>query len=296
MKSLVPALQAHLDGGATTLALCWRIERRDGVVLGFTEHDLDLEFDGVTHKAATGFSATEISQSLGLAVDNLEAAGALSSAAITETDLASGRYDDADVRIELVNWTDVGQRALIATGSLGDVTRTRDAFTAEIRSLAHRLQQRIGRAFQYYCDADLGDSRCAVAIAGPSYTGTGAVISLVSPRRTLVSGLGAFAAGWFAGGRLEFTSGNANGLAFEVRGHTVPSGVEIELWAEPAVTLGSGDTFTVTAGCDKSFTTCKAKFANGLNFRGFPHIPGNDHLQSYPNSGEARLDGGSLFE
>jgi len=296
VKTLSPALQAHLDSGATTLALCWRIERRDGVVMGFTEHDLDVEFDGVTHKAATGFSASEISQSLGLAVDNLDAAGALSSAAITEADLANGRYDDADVSMYLVNWSDIAQRALVATGSLGDVTRTRDAFTAEIRSLVHRLQQQIGRSYQYYCDADLGDSRCTVALGGAAFTGAGSIISLNSPRRFLVGGLGAFAGGWFAGGRLVFTSGNGAGLAFEVRGHEVVSGIEIELWAEPKVALDPGDTFTITAGCDKSFATCKAKFANGTNFRGFPHIPGNDHLQSYPNSGEARLDGGSLFK
>lgn len=296
MKSIDPALQAHLDGGSTTLALCWRIERRDGVVLGFTEHDLDLEFDGLVHQASTGFSATEINQSLGLAVDNLEADGALSSAAITETDLGSGRYDDADVSIDLVNWSEVSQRTRIATGSLGEVTRSRDAFSAEIRSLSHRLQQRIGRSYQYYCDADLGDARCAVALAGPSFTGTGSIISIAAPRRFLVSGIGGFAENWFSGGRLAFTSGEADGLAFEVRGHQTSTGVEIELWAEPAVTINPGDGFNITAGCDKSFETCKEKFTNGLNFRGFPHIPGNDHLQSYPNKGEARLDGGSLFK
>lgn len=296
MKSLSTELQAHLDSGATTLALCWRVARKDGVVLGFTEHDVDLDFGGVVYKAATGFSATEIGQTLGLAVDNLEAAGALSSSAITESDLAAGRYDDADVSIHIVNWTDTSQTAILASGSLGEVTRTRDAFTAEIRSLAHRLQQRTGRSYQYYCDADVGDARCTVALGGSTYTGAGSMISLTAPRQLLVSGISAFAEGWFSGGRLQFTSGAADGLAFEVRGHEVASGITIELWSEPTVSLLPSDRFTISAGCDKSFANCKAKFANGLNFHGFPHIPGNDHLQSYPNSGEARLDGGSLFK
>jgi uncharacterized phage protein (TIGR02218 family) len=295
VKTLAPEMQAHLDTGATTLALCWRVARADGVVLGFTEHDLDLDFDGVVHKAATGFSSTEISQSLGLAVDDLEAAGALSSAAITEADLAAGRYDDAAVSIHLVNWADTDQRVLLAAGALGEVRRGRDAFTAEIRSLAHRLQQRTGRTYQYYCDADLGDARCAIALGDPAWTGTGDVISSPGPRRFLVTGLGGFADGWFAGGKLVFTSGAGDGLAFDLRGHTTEGGVALEFWAEPTVTIAPGDTFTVTAGCDKSFATCKAKFANVSNFRGFPHIPGNDVLQSYPNRGEARLDGGSLF-
>lgn len=116
-----------------------------------------------------------------------------------------------------------------------------------------------------------------------------------APRRILVAGLGTFAQGWFAGGRLSFASGQAEGLAFDLRAHTTSGGVELELWSEPTATIAPGDSFDVTAGCDKSFGTCKAKFANVANFRGFPHIPGNDHLQSYPNRGEPKLDGGSLF-
>ncbi|MBW6496728.1 MAG: DUF2163 domain-containing protein [Burkholderiaceae bacterium] len=46
MKTLSPELQAHLDEGTTTLALCWRISRNDGVALGFTDHDRALVFDG----------------------------------------------------------------------------------------------------------------------------------------------------------------------------------------------------------------------------------------------------------
>jgi hypothetical protein len=42
MKSLNPALQAHLDEGTTTLAWCWRITRADGVTFGFTDHDRTL--------------------------------------------------------------------------------------------------------------------------------------------------------------------------------------------------------------------------------------------------------------
>ncbi len=66
MKSLPPALQAHLDTGATTLGWCWRLTRRDGTMLGFTDHDRDLAFDATTFAAATGFTATEIKDAVGL--------------------------------------------------------------------------------------------------------------------------------------------------------------------------------------------------------------------------------------
>ena len=46
------------------------------------------------------------------------------------------------------------------------------------------------------------------------------------------------------------------------------------------------------AGCDKAFATCRDRFANTLNFRGFPYMIGNDVLQAGP-AGETRRDGGS---
>lgn len=42
--------------------------------------------------------------------------------------------------------------------------------------------------------------------------------------------------------------------------------------------------------CDKRFSTCRDVFANAQNFRGFPHMPGNDAVISGP--GEKR-DGSS---
>jgi hypothetical protein len=45
-------------------------------------------------------------------------------------------------------------------------------------------------------------------------------------------------------------------------------------------------------GCDKRWTTCVGTFANGINFQGFPDIPGDDFLTAYPAEG-GRYDGGS---
>ncbi len=47
-------------------------------------------------------------------------------------------------------------------------------------------------------------------------------------------------------------------------------------------------------GCDRQLSTCRDRFGNVANFRGFPHIPGNDFVLKYPRSGDA-LDGGALF-
>jgi hypothetical protein len=48
------------------------------------------------------------------------------------------------------------------------------------------------------------------------------------------------------------------------------------------------------AGCDRRLSVCRDRFDNVANFRGFPHIPGNDFVLRYPHSDDA-LDGGALF-
>jgi uncharacterized phage protein (TIGR02218 family) len=295
VKTLPAGLQDHLDSGTTTLCWCWRVARTDGVVQGFTDHDEAVTFDGVAYDAASGFTASEVQSSLGLAVDNLSAAGALSSGGIEEAALAAGLYDNAGIELWRVNWAAPDQRVLMRKGNLGEVTRGKLAFEAEIRGLAQRLNQPVGRVFGYSCDADLGDRRCTIDLTGAAFHAAGAVTNAIDARRFTVEGLDAFAAGWFMGGKLSWTSGANQGRAMEVKRHAISASVaSVELWQVMSEAVVSGDGFTVTAGCDKQFGTCKAKFANQVNFRGFPYMPGNDAALSYPNAGDA-LDGGSLY-
>ena len=286
MRSLSPALSEHLASGATTLCWCWRLTRRDGVRLGFTDHDRDIVFDGTTFEAAAGFTASEMREAVGLGVDNMEVESALTSDGLSEDDLAAGVFDDAQVEIFRVNWSAAGQHVLIRTGSLGEIRRSGASFTAEVRGLAHYLQQPGGRLYQYGCDADLGDGRCKVDLDAPAYKGSGTVLSPLSSYRFTASGLGDFAGGWFTGGLLTFTSGANAGRSAEIKQHAAgDTHASLELWQAPGHALGPGDTFDVTAGCDKQFSTCTAKFANRANFRGFPHMPGNDFLTATARSG-----------
>jgi uncharacterized phage protein (TIGR02218 family) len=279
VKTVSPALQAHLDSGATTLCWCWRLTRRDGMEQGFTDHDRTLTFDGTAFEASAGFTASEITDSVGLSVDNLEITGALTSSALAEDDLAAGRYDDAKIEIFRVNWQDPSQRALMRTGSLGEVRRSGHAFAAEVRGLAHYLQQPKGRLYQYTCDADLGDARCSVDINDPAFKVTAAVLSVTSARKFSVSGVAGFANGFFSRGLARFTSGASAGLNMEIKAHVKRGSlVTIELWGEVQGAPQPGDTLTLTAGCDKQIETCRARFANAINFRGFPDMPGNDFV------------------
>ncbi|MEM8645717.1 MAG: DUF2163 domain-containing protein [Pseudomonadota bacterium] len=295
MKTLPPGLKAHLESGATTLCWCWKLTVADGRTLDFTDHDEALTFDGQTYEAASGLSPSEMHSSLGLAVDSMDVTGALSSAALTEEGLTAGLYDNAGVEIYRVNWADPLQRVLMRTGNLGEVNRSSLGFSAEIRGLAHQLGQPAGRLFQFACDADVGDGRCGVDLSALEFSAEGVVGEAVDKRRFSASGLSAFADGWFARGRLVFESGENAGLAMEVKVHRMTEeGVRLELWRSMPRDIAPGDRFTVTAGCDKQFATCGEKFANTLNFRGHPHMPGNDFAVSYPNSDDGVNDGGSL--
>lgn len=281
MKTLSPEFQAHLDGGATTLCWCWRITRRSGAVLGFTDHDVDIAFDATVFEAASGFSASEIRESVGLSVDNLEVESALDSTRLSEAALSAGDFDDAGIEIFRVNWADPAQRTLVRQGTLGEVRRSGSAFAAEVRGLAHYLQQPQGRIFQFACDAELGDGRCGIALDQPAFRAVGTILAAVTDRTFTTSDLSAFAGGWFTRGLLTFSSGVNSGRSGEIKRHAVSdTTATVELWQSPGAALAPGDAFAITAGCDKQFATCREKFANAAAYRGFPHMPGNDFLAS----------------
>jgi len=290
MRVLPAPLKAHIDTGVTTLCRCWRVTRRDGTVLGFTEHDADLTADGTHFFAASGFSASEAETALGLAAPNGEVAGAFSSEAIAEADLERGRYDGARVEVLLVNWADPSQFLLEHVREIGEVTRTDNSFRAELRGLAARLDQPTGRVYGRRCDARLGDGRCRVALS--AFRASGTVVA-ADTLQASVSDLSGFASGWFGFGVLTFTSGALAGRVVDIAGHQAGNPARLTFWLPLPESPAAGDAFEIAAGCDKTFSTCKAKFANGLNFQGFPHMPGSDFAYSYV-SGATVHDGSVL--
>lgn len=211
MKTLPPAFAAHVAGEVTTLCYCWRVTRRDRIVLGFTEHDEDIVCDGTLFAAATGFTASQIRSNLGLAVDNFTASGALSSASITEADILAGRYDDATLELLWVNWSDSAQFIVVSKGNLGEIKRQGLAFTAEFRSLSHRLNQKIGGTYQRTCSARLGDDKCRVDLVTLDRSAIGTVTAYDGGRNITASGLERFKANWFSQGLMR-ASGDPDAL------------------------------------------------------------------------------------
>jgi uncharacterized phage protein (TIGR02218 family) len=283
---------AHLAHDVTTLCHCWTVARADGVVLGFTDHDRALLVDGISCEPQTGMTATEARDAIGLAGDATDIEGALASDAISEADIAAGRYDGAVVTTLLVNWRAPDQNAVLRTATVGKITRSDGAFRVELNGPAAVLEKRVGRFFRRTCDAKLGDARCGFDLTQAGFHSAGTVTARRGGE-VEVAGLAAFAAGWFALGQLTWTSGALDGGTALIATHRKEGDRVLLTLEDGADGIEAGDAFTIVAGCDKRFETCREKFSNRLNFRGFPHMPGNDAAYAYVTDG-IEFDGGAL--
>lgn len=274
---------------ATTIARAWMVRRADGMVLGFTDHDAALSFEGIRFRPDHGMSARALVQATGLSVDNSEAEGALSDDAITEKDVLAGRWDGAQVKMWEVDWTDVSARRLVFAGSLGEIARSQGAFRAELRGLSEPLNTARGRVFHPRCPARLGDGRCRKGLASETFTAQAAIAEIEDGRILRFAGFPAYETGWFERGSLLVLTGEAEGLGATVKNDiAMPNGRrEIELWQGLGIAPAAGDRVRLVAGCDKRAVTCRDKFNNFLNFRGFPHLPSEDWIMA-PQAGGRR--------
>lgn len=274
MKTISNELAQHLAGECLTLAQCWKLTRRDGVVMGFTNHDVDIVCEAVTYQAATGLIPSAIESQASLAVDNMDIEGMLNSAAITESDVLAGLYDHAQIETFLINYAEPSQGVLqLRTGWLGEIQHNKQHFIAEVRGLAQKLAQHMGELYSPVCRARLGDARCGINIADYTETGT---ISAVTSANQFADMARSEAAGSYDGGEIEFTSGANAGQLREVKFFL--SGGQIQTALPFPFTIAVGDSYRIMQGCDKTITTCAAKYANAINFRGEPHVPGLDQV------------------
>lgn len=269
-------MSGMLDGEVTTLAFCWRLQRRDGACLGFTTHDRDLVIDGIGYRAAPGMLPSAIALSDGFDQDTLDVQGALTSDAIAAEDLACGRWDGAAVSIFMVDWTQPeGERLPLARGEIGDVSVTGDGFTAELKGPTAVLDRPVVEQTSPECRAQLGDKRCRVDMA-PRVRVT-RIVEVVADDVIDVQDA-SVEANAYGYGRIRWLSGANSGLE---RGLLASAAPRLTLREPPPFGAAVGDLVEIGEGCDKAFATCCDRFANAVNFRGEPHLPGNDLLTRY---------------
>jgi len=266
---------AWLQGALTTMALCWRLDRADGVTIGFTAHDRDLTIAGVVYRSSPGMLPSAIHQSDGFDVDTLDIDGALTSDAITEADLSAGRWDGATLSLFAIDWTDPAADPLqIARGEIGDVSISDDAFTAELRGPTALLERPVVEQTAPDCRATLGDRRCRIDLAPrtriatvATAAGQGLTLDQAEP-----------SANAYGYGRLRWLDGANAGLVASI---AASDGTGATLRDPPAYPTAPGALVELVEGCDRRFETCCTRFANAANFRGEPFLPGTDLLTRY---------------
>lgn len=265
-----------LDGELTTLALCWRVDRRDGVTIGITAHDCDLEIDGLVYRAAPGMTPSAINRSASLDADSMDVTGALTSNAIGEVDLLAGRWDGARVGLFATDWRDPAARVSLGEGTIGAVETRGEVLTAELRGVSAGLERPVVEETSPECRAVLGDRRCRVAMAGRRrFARVAGVVGAVLTLDAVEPGGNAY-----GGGRLRWFGGANSGLEDAV---ARSEGATVTLRRPPRFDA-IGALVEVEQGCDKRLATCAERFGNAANFRGEPWLPGIDLLTRYPGA------------
>lgn len=253
-----------------------KITTTKGAVYGYTDHDFPLVVDTVTYIPAPGLQRTNLTATTDSQVSNQEFGSAWIDA--PESELINGKFDNAAVEVAFCSWQNPSfGRIVIDKGNLGIIQWTADGFRADMQSHMRQLTRNINFVFTAGCRHRLFGQFDNIHIGActlnkASYTWSGSVNSVVTQRvKFTTTGL-AQASGMCTSGVLTWTSGPNNGLSYEVKAHTVTGSTTIELFLPTMYDVAAGHAFTITAGCDKTLATCKAKFNNVVNFGGFPHI------------------------
>jgi hypothetical protein len=353
MKNIAARDQEHLDTGNLTTATLWKLTRRDSQVFGFTDHDQDIVFGGLTYDASTSYNRTATADQAGFAPANMVIESIMDSSLITEDDILAGLWDYCQVEMRTVNWKDRQTRYITAItkanpgvvtsplhglvtgdtvtitevvgmtnvngntytatvltdntfsigvnttgystylnsgvakipetswnyrkGRIGQVNTSGQMFSSELMGLTKKLEKPLVRPYLPGCAAIFGDSECSLSLV--AYTITGTIESVDSSGLVITDTANITAAiNIYAYGLLTMTSGDSSGYSMEVKSSTVGTAT---LQQRMPFGVAAGDTFTLIQGCDKTLATCKDTYNNVVNFRGFPHMPGQDKVTQY---------------
>lgn len=264
------------EGELTSLAFCWRLERRDGAGLALTSHDQRIERGGVAYTPSPGMIPAAIVRRRGLEPQSSEIDGAVSDEALTDDDLELGRWDGARVTLEALDWSAPDADGLLLTsGEIGPIAVADGGFTAELVGPAAALDAPACPTTSSECRARLGDRQCRVDLSGRRLE---AVLVEQAEGRLMTSPA---ANEDFAAGEVVVVSGPMSGFRSPII--NVEGGAAI-LRDPPRRAIGAGARLWLSQGCDKTFATCRERFGNAINFRGEPHLPGNDLLTRYPGA------------
>ena len=162
MRQIPDELADRIESGASTLCHAWLLKRPDGLQAGFTDHDRDLEVDGVLCRAGSGWTAGAAESAIGLTSGSAAVTGVLDDTAISEADIAAGLYDRSEIDLWRIDWRRPDLKVRLWVARLARIRREGDGFIAELEGPMAALERVIGRTYGRDCDAQLGDARCKI--------------------------------------------------------------------------------------------------------------------------------------
>lgn len=257
-----------------TVATWWRVDRTDGVTLGFTTHDADLWFDGLLFRASPGMRPAAIRRASGFDADSAEVDGAVSHDDIAESDLVAGRYDGARVVVGLVDWQTL-DHAPIYAGKIGAITQDAGSFTAQLQSRKAELARDPVPRTSPCCRADFCGLGCGLSAERFTHE---AVLTMQDRANNAVVVSSDASTAMVMGGQLRWLDGPYAGLAMGIVGM---AGESLVLDQPLDEVLSPGLRAIMIEGCDHTLATCATRFGNAINFRGEPFLPGNDLVVRY---------------
>lgn len=274
-KTIGASLQSHLSSEVTSIAHCLKLVLTNSTVMGFTDHDQDIVYDGVTYESSTAYNLSSLASSSNLAVDKIDIEAVLDSSYITAADLRAGKYDFAEWYLFIVNWKDLTMGKLdLSRGWLGKTEIGKHRYFTEANTIFQALDQNIVELISPACRANLGDTRCGINLA--LYV-IGSTVTIGSSNQ-IFTGTGVTSANIYNHGKLVWVSGSNAGYEVEVKSNTA-DGVFTLTQPMPNV-IDIGDTCSVYQGCNKSKERC-IEFNNITNFRGEPWLPGIGRMMKY---------------
>ena len=288
MKTITPALLTYLNALRPTgdanvcVADLFTITLATGTVLTYTNGDLPVAWNsltflanslmvaGLTYKASTGVNVDKQQVTIiARSTDTLNGTPFLQT-------FVQGSLDGAIIQRErafFTNWTTNAAGNLVPIGTVvmfkGRVATVdqigRTMAKVSVASDAVFLDINMPRRlWSPQCTHVLYDSGCTLAKGTYSAVGAAAAGSTASVIQW------ASATSAYQQGTIVWTSGANNGARRTIKSATTGSfALAYPLTSAPA----TGDTFTVSQGCDHSMSTCKNKFNNLANFRGYPYVP-----------------------
>ena len=281
-KYMSVALKAWLYQSALSEATLVRVDRKDGLTLGFTSWDVPLVYAGTTFWPNVSLSTSAIKTSSDLTTDQMDIIGAIDSVLITEADIDAGRYDSALITVMICNPLDLsmGVRTDLV-GYAGQITYGELGLTVAANSIGTKANQQFGDIITPTCRVrQLGDFQCKVNLA--SYQFSSAVLSVTSAIQLRFTD--SQVTGYYDYGLVRFKSvanggGLNHNLTMEIKTHLIVGGqADITLQEPMPFLVGVGDTAILEAGCDRKSSTCRSKFSNLVNIHAEPYVPGNDSL------------------